>query len=102
MSAELKQKIYDFMQVLHDKGIPLPILQDQASKAPSVSYTLLIISGLMVLGALFHLDHLDFPQCMQFFTTCAGLYFLRKVTEGGKNLLDKADGSSNNNTTPSS
>lgn len=100
MSEDLKNKIFNVMQALHDKGIPLPVLQDQASKNPSISYTLLIVSGLILIAALFHVDHLDYTQCQTFFTTCSGLYFLRKVTEGGKNLLGKADDPSNN--TPNS
>lgn len=97
MSEDLKVKVYNTLQVLHDKGIPIPMLQDQSSKTPSASFSLLILSALILVLSVFHVDHLAFEECKEFFTICAGLYFLRRVTDGGKNLLGKSDSAEDKN-----
>lgn len=81
------EKLRNFMRYLHDRGIAIPLIRNTDGN-PSVSLTMMIISFVFCLAGLLQklnstdLD-VDMSQALVLLTITSGLYFSRRVTEGG-------------------
>jgi hypothetical protein len=81
-------KLREFVNWMHQKGIPLPAVRDYSTAQPSVSLTMLIVSFTMVIVGLIgksagFLGGVDLSQALTLFGLCAGLYFSRRVSSKG-------------------
>lgn len=92
---DIKQKVKDFLFNLNEKGIAIPLLRDPIKDSPSVSLTLLVISGTTVFVGLIGkwsnaLGNIDISQSLNWFLVCSGLYFGRSLSkENNKVSSDK-------------
>lgn len=94
----LIDKLLQYRDYLNERGISIPVLRDPVKKAPSVSLTLLFLSGNVVLAGLIgkiagKLGGIDMTQALYWFGMCAALYFGRSFSGSGKDvkLDDKKD-----------
>lgn len=89
---KLKQLVKD----LQDKGIPIFLLRDMTTKLPSVTFSLLIVSALMVvLGLIGKFAKLaggfDIENSLTFFGICFGGYLGRKITNGKTSIEENKE-----------
>jgi hypothetical protein len=91
----MASKINDFLLRLNNKGIPLPLLRDNDKKKGSITYTLFVLSALIVAAAfifdigLYACYALSYcaneptyypkSELLMWFGTAGGLYFGRKT-----------------------
>jgi hypothetical protein len=91
MNIELiKQKIRE----LQDKGLPIIILQDPISKLPSITFTFLVVSGVMVILGLVGkfvtaAGGIDIENALSFFYGCSATYLGRKFTSKSGEISNK-------------
>lgn len=82
------EKLRNLMRYMHDRGVAIPLIRNTDGN-PSVSLTMMIISFVFCLVGLLQklnstdLD-IDMSQALVLLTITSGLYFSRRVTEGGK------------------
>jgi hypothetical protein len=89
-------KLKELLNSLKEKGLDItPItLRDIKSKEPSITFTFLVVSGIVALLALFDKSNvslnlgLNFDNSKELLTVFAALYFGRKVT-AGKTTVEK-------------
>ena len=93
---ELINKIKAFIQKLNEKGIPTPILRDMVSSKPSITYTMTLISFILVLLSLFKFGEtklgLHFDQCLQLLGYVGIGYIGRKFQKGNETIEAKSEG----------
>lgn len=85
----------EFIKQLQDNGIPVILFRDYKTKAPSISFTLVIISAVIVILGLIGkttklLGAVDIENSLSFFYGCAGMYIGRKFSSG-KTTIDKPE-----------
>jgi hypothetical protein len=85
------EKLKQLIIRLNSYGIPLPLLHDPKSDAPSVTMTMMVLSFNLVLFGLIGkyakgLD-IDMTQAMYLFLTTSGLYLGRKMQNDGKHVI---------------
>ena len=73
------KKINKIQQTETKKPARVLVLRDPVTQQPSVSYSLLVVSSLLVVIGLMN-SFIDIDNALQFFYACAGLYFGRKYT----------------------
>ena len=80
MNIQLPPKIKEFIDKLNENGIPLPILRDQLTGQPSITYTLVLVSSVLcVLGLIDATKHLvDYDRAFSLLQWCFGSYLIRK------------------------
>jgi len=86
------------LKKLQDKGIPLVFFQDYKTKEPSVSFTMLIVSFMLCVGAVIAkvaesklLGGLNFEYCLQLLMFSGALYFGRNLSSGSVKMESKKD-----------
>lgn len=76
------EKLNQFVDWMHSKGIPLPTLRDPKHGEPSVSYTMMVMSfSVCLIGLLGNVSkflEVDMSQSLMLFTACSALYFGRQ------------------------
>lgn len=85
-------KIKLFYDQLVEKGIRLPLIADPKTKAPSISFTLLVISATTALTAIgLNIAKVtdNTSSAIEFMWACSALYFGRSLTFKGQEF--KAD-----------
>lgn len=85
--------VKEFLKKLQDSGIPVVLLTDPVTKTQSLTFTLVIVSALLVIFGLVGkfaklAGGFDIENSLSFFYACAGMYLGRKITNN-KNSLDK-------------
>lgn len=92
---ELIGKIKGFIQKLNEKGIPTPILRDMASNKPSITYSMFLISFVLVVLASFNFGAdnlgLKFDQCLQLLSYVGIGYIGRKFQKGDLTVSKGSD-----------
>lgn len=83
---QVLEKLKEFSKKLAEKGIPIPFVQDPLTGKPSVSLTLVLISGFIIIIGLFLglktlVKGIDVENSLEFFLICAGLYFGRSLSK---------------------
>lgn len=76
-------KIQQFVNWMHERGIPLPMLRDPKHGSPSVSYTMMTLSFSVCLAGLLgkisnFLGDVDMSQALVLFGITSTLYFGRQ------------------------
>lgn len=84
------EKLRQFVNWMHDRGIPLPLLRDSGRDAPSISYTMMVISFLFcLLGLLQKLNStdldVDMSQALVLLGITTSLYYGRKAQINAEN-----------------
>jgi len=87
----LKKKWSNLISRMNYYGIPLPTLRDPKSGVGSVSLTLLVLASMMVLIGLVgkwsgRLGIIDIHNALEFFYSCAALYFGRNWRNNSASL----------------
>lgn len=77
-------KIRQFVNWMHEQGIPLPMLRDPKHGQPSVSYTMMTLSFSVCLAGLLgkisnFLGDVDMSQALVLFGVTSTLYFGRQA-----------------------
>jgi hypothetical protein len=85
------QKIKEIINKMNEKGIPIPMVRDPKTQKPSVSLTLVVISGNIVLISLLNsfanvFKGVDTESAIYWFIVCFGGYLGRKFQTNGKDL----------------
>lgn len=83
-------KLKELVNSLKEKGLDITCLtlRDVKSKEPSITFTFLVVSGIVALLALFDKSKvslnlgLNFDNAKELLTVFAALYFGRKITTG--------------------
>lgn len=77
------EKLKQFIIKLNDFGIPLPLLRDPKEDHASITYTMMVVSYLIVViglvGKLSKQLDVDMSQAMYLFMTTSGVYLGRKL-----------------------
>jgi threonine/homoserine/homoserine lactone efflux protein len=81
--------VKDFIKKMNEKGIPVPLCR--VNGAPSVSFTLVVISSLFVMLSLLNsfaafFKGVDTQSAIYWAGMCYALYFGRKITGNGKEI----------------
>lgn len=92
---QLLEKIKNIVRSLNEKGIPMPIMQDGATKKPSITYTLLVVAGVLTILSEFKLGQeqlgLNFDQCLQLLSYVGIGYIGRKYQKGDVTIEAKTE-----------
>jgi len=84
------EKIKAFINTMNQYGIPLPLLRDNKVGRGSITYTLFVISGVLVviglIGKISKQLDIDLSQAIYFFGTCGAMYLGRQLQGDGKNI----------------
>lgn len=90
---ELSVKIKNFMKQLNERGIPTPIFRDMVSMKPSITYTMLVVSFILVVISSFKLGSdklgLNFNQCLELLQFTGLGYIGRKFQKGNVTVEGK-------------
>jgi len=90
--AGLFDKWKQFVGRMNSMGIPIPTFRDPKIGSGSVSFTLLVISSLLVIVGLIgkwsgKLGGIDISNALEFFYACSVLYFGRNFgSKGGSTI----------------
>lgn len=81
----LIDKVKTFIFNLNEKGIPIPLLRDPKTDAPSVTMTMMIVAFSIAVAGLIgkltkFLGDVDVSGANYLFLTAAGLYLGRKMS----------------------
>ncbi len=93
---DIQTKVKNFIASMNANGIPIPLMRDPKTKSGSVSFTLVFISGTVVLIGLLgkfagKFGGVDIQSALYWFMVCAGLYFGRRVGDGKTELNGSTD-----------
>lgn len=96
------EKIKQFVNWMHEQGLPLPMLRDPKHGQPSVSYTMMIMSFTVCLAGLVgkisnFLGDVDMSQALILLGITSSLYFGRQsqINTLNKTLDFSADSEDN-------
>jgi hypothetical protein len=89
------EKIKQFIKQLQDAGIPVVMFRDPSTKQQSLTFSLVIISALLVIFGLIGkfaelAGGFDIENSLSFFYGCSALYFGRKISND-KITIDKQE-----------
>jgi hypothetical protein len=88
-------RLKEFIKKLEEAGIPVVLLRDPVTKTQSLTFSLVIISALLVIFGLVGkfaklAGGFDIENSLSFFYGCAGMYLGRKITNNN-NTVDKQE-----------
>lgn len=90
---QLLAKIKVFIAQLNEKGIPTPIFRDMLTKQVSITYTMFLISFVLVILSLFTFGGeklgLKFDQCLELLGYTGIGYIGRKFQKGTMTIEGK-------------
>ena len=79
-------KIKEIIRALNERGIPTPILRDMVSFKPSITYTMLVVSFVLVVLSSFKIGTetlgLNFSNCLELLSYVGIGYIGRKYQKG--------------------
>lgn len=93
------EKLKELIKSLKEKGLDITMLtmRDVKTKEPSITFTFLVVSGIVALLALFDKSRLslnlglNFDNAKELMTVFAALYFGRKVTAGKSSVSKEGE-----------
>lgn len=83
-------KIKLFISNINERGIPTPIFRDMVTGKPSITYTMFVISFVLVVASSFKVGAdnlgLDFDKCLQLLSYIGIGYISRKYQKGDSTI----------------
>ncbi len=97
---ELIAKIKALIKALNEKGIPTPIMRDMVSGKPSITYTMMLLSFVLVVISSFKLGAdslgLNFDHCLELLSYVGIGYIGRKFQKGAVTVEGKGNSDNEN------
>lgn len=87
------EKLKQLLKDMQDRGIPLLYLRDPKTKEPSVTFSMMVVSFVLCVGAVIAkvaesklLGGLNFDYCLQLLMATGAGYLGRKFMSGNKTM----------------